>query len=144
MTMAKRLGKDYRLFVGDGASPEVFAELAGQRGLSFNATPNFFDTSSKDDYPFATQGAGRQTLNITVDGVLDLPDTTGIEALNTAQIAGTAKTCQIVYEGVSPSVVTFQGSMFIQIAFDYGDEAPATYTVTLSPAAAPTVNDLTP
>lgn len=143
--MAKKLGRYFRLAIGNGASPEVFTIIAGQRSLGFDASPNFFDTSSKDDYPYATQGVGRQTLNINVEGVLDLPDANGIEAVEAAAEAGTATNFRILDTEPSPDGVMFEGSMYCTFQWDADDEAPGTYTIALTPAAAPTTAlDLTP
>jgi hypothetical protein len=59
--VAKKLGNDYRLFIGDGAGTEVFTEIKGQQNLSITRNGATIDTSTKDNAPYGTQAPGLRT-----------------------------------------------------------------------------------
>lgn len=139
--MAKRLGNDYRLYIGDGGGTEVFTEIAGQQNLSISRQAQVIDTSTKDDFPYATQAAGMRSLSIAFALIPDLPDALGYTAFETwaNSTTPTAKNFQIK----TGSTVVFAGSMRatdFNTSFDQNDSVKATGT--LVAAAAPTTDVL--
>jgi predicted secreted protein len=73
--MAVKLGKNYRLKVGDGTATETFAQIAGEQQLSLKGSSETIDTSSKDDGAIKSQTYGQRTVTISLSGVVKLPDT---------------------------------------------------------------------
>lgn len=143
--MAKQLGRYFQVAKGDAASPEVFNIVAGQRGLQRSGSTNLVDQSDKTNYPYAVQAPGRTQFQITVPGVRDLPDPNGLEAVYAQWLAGTASQYQILNTEPSPDTVVFQASMYVSnFEQDDPDEESGSFTFTLTLAAAPTVDDLTP
>lgn len=139
--MAKKLGNDYRLFIGDGAGPEVFTEIKGQQNLSITRNGATIDTSTKDNAPYGTQAPGLRTLSIAFALIPDLPDALGYTAFETFALASssTPKNFQIK----KGSTVVFLGSLYctdLNTTFDMNDAVKATGT--LVSAAAPTTDAL--
>lgn len=139
--MGKKLGNDYRLFIGDGAGTEVFSEIKGQQNLSITRNGSTIDTSTKDNAPYGTSAPGLRSLSIAFALIPDLPDATGYTALETFSLAAssTPKNFQIK----KGSTVVFQGSMYctdFNTTFDMNDAVKATGT--LVAAAAPTTDVL--
>jgi hypothetical protein len=139
--VAKLLGNAYRLFIGDGAGTEVFSEIKGQQDLSRNASAATIDTSTKDNFPYATQAPGLRTVSIPFSLIPDLPDATGYTALETWANAASAtpKNFQIK----AGSTVVFEGSMYatdFNVTYGQNDAVKATGTLVL--AAAPTTDAL--
>lgn len=142
--MAKLLGKNYRLFVGDGASPEVFSQVAGQRDLNLDASVNLIDISSKDDYPYRTQDVGRSDFQINVTGVLDVPDT-GLDRIIAIWESGQPVNMQVKNVGTSPDTVVFAAAAVVGgFTRSFADEQPASYSFTMGLTSSPTTDDLTP
>jgi hypothetical protein len=139
--VAKKLGNNYRLFIGDGGGPETFTEIKGQQNLSITRNGNTIDTSTKDNAPYGTSAPGLRSLSIAFALIPDLPDASGFTALETFALASspTPKNFQIK----TGSTVVFQGSMYctdFNSAFDMNDSVKATGT--LVAAAAPTTDAL--
>ncbi len=85
-----KLGKNYRLKVGDGATTEAFAQVGGEGTLSFKGSSDKIDTSSKDDGNYKSSAYGQTEVMISLSGVLKLPD------------AGLATTTKIARSTSSP------------------------------------------
>jgi hypothetical protein len=145
--MARKLGQNYRLYVGSGASPEVFSVLAGQRSLTRDESTPLIDQSSKETGQYALQTPGRKALTLTVEGILDLPDANGIERLKTASNADplVPVAIQIQDTSVSPNAVVFECEMYPG-NFNMGadDQDNATYSFSLTAESAPSTDDLSP
>src|SRR5579871_4551770 len=90
-----KLGKNYRLKVGDGSSSEVFSPVGGEGTLSFKGSSDTIDKSSKDDGNYKSSAFGQMSGTISLGGVLKLPDT-GLAALDAAAKAGTPIDIQVV------------------------------------------------
>lgn len=80
--MAKKLGNDYRLWV-ESAVAGTFNEVKGNQSLAINRSGGTIDTSSKENFPYATQAAGMRTVSIPATFRPDLPDATGFDRLMT-------------------------------------------------------------
>lgn len=145
--MATRLGADVRLWV-ESTTPGTYNEVKGQQDLSFAMTASETNTTTKSTYPYATAQGGLISVTITANGIADLPDANGIERLFDMLKAGTAVGIQLRKDGsagTDPADVLWECSMMVG---ELPNEAPldgvVTYSLKLVPAAAPTVNDLTP
>ena len=139
--MSKKLGNDYRLFIGDGGGPEVFTEIAGQQDLSISRSAQSIDTSTKDNFPYATQAPGLRTLSIPFNLIPDLPDADGYGALESAANATTP--VPVTFQVKTGATVVFEGSMYItdfNTSFAQNDAVKATGT--LVAADAPTTDAL--
>jgi hypothetical protein len=139
--VGKKLGNDYRLFIGDGAGSEVFSEIAGQQDLSVTRSGNAIDTSTKDNFPYATQAPGLRTLSIACSLIPDLPDASGYGALETAALA--TSPAPVNFQIKTGSTVVFLGSMYItdfNTSFGQNDSVKSTFT--LVAADAPTTDAL--
>lgn len=140
--MARLLGSEYRLFVGDGATPtEAFTLVAGQRDLTIDASTNLIDVSSKETGIYTLQRPGRSAYQISVTGVMVLPDTAGLEAVYAAYKSRSAVNFEIRDGAFGDSDVAFAASMNVS-NFNRGnpDEAEATYSFDLTLDAAPTTD----
>jgi predicted secreted protein len=139
--LAKKLGNSYRLYIGDGAGTEVFSEIAGQQDLSITRNAATIDTSTKDNFPYATQAPGLRTLSIAFNLIPDLPDANGYTAMETAALATDATA--VNFQVKTGSTVVFEGSMYItdfNTSFGQNDSVKATGT--LVAADAPTTDEL--
>lgn len=147
--MAKKLGHEYKLYVGDSATPtEAFAQIAGQTGLTRDGSTALIDQSSKTTGQIAIQAPGRKTLTFTCTGKVEVPDENGLEEVYALQkvYPQAAANWQI---RVSPFDATddlvFAGSMYISnFSIDDPDQDNSTYSFQLTCAAAPTTDLLTP
>lgn len=82
--MGKESGKKVLLKIGDGADPEVFTSVKGQRDtrLSMQASPT--DVSDKTSDGWGATIPGTKQATITVSGVAVWPDTAGWDVLREA------------------------------------------------------------
>jgi predicted secreted protein len=141
--VAKRLGQEYRLYVGDGASGEVFTVIAGQTGLTLDGSTELIDQSSKESGQIALQAPGRKTLTVTCSGKLDLPDANGLEQVYDLQkvYPQVPNNFQIRENPFGPGDVMFSASMFISnFSIDAPDQDNATYSFQLTLAEAPSID----
>lgn len=139
--MGKKLGNNYRLFIGDGGGTEVFTEVKGQQNLSITRSGATIDTSTKDNAPYGTSAPGLRSLSIAIALIPDLPDASGYTALETFAnaVSATPKNFQIK----TGATVVFQGSMYctdFNTTLDMNDSIKCTGT--LVAAAAPTTDTL--
>lgn len=79
--MAKERGTKVLLYVGDGASPEVFTKVAGQRTTTLTLNATSIDASDKDNADWGTTLSGMRSGTIAVSGVANWPDTDGLNRL---------------------------------------------------------------
>jgi hypothetical protein len=73
--MAK-FGNDYRLWI-ESSTPGTFHEIKGQQDLEEEGTAQTYDTSSKDNFPYATSAPGLRSLNLSLTLLPDPLDTNG-------------------------------------------------------------------
>lgn len=143
--MARELGRYFRVYAGDAASPEVFTLVAGQTGLTRDASSNLVDQSNKGDYPYAIQAPGRANFTITCTGKRVLPDASGLELVYTSFKNQTTRNFKIGNSVASPVVYPLVGEFYVtSFSQDDPDEDNGSFSFVLTPAAAPTVDDLTP
>jgi hypothetical protein len=142
-----QLGQNFQVAKGDGASPEVFTLIAGQTGLSRGNSTNLIEQSNKTSGQFGIQAPGRKTLSYQVTGIRDLPDANGLEAVYAQQnvYPQVPAIYQVQDVSQSPVDVVFACSMYVSnFAQDDPDQDNGSYSFTLTVAAAPTIDDLTP
>lgn len=145
--MAKRFGNDYRLWI-ESATPGTYNEIRGQTSTKVNRQSGTFDTSSKDDGAYGTEGQGQRKLSMDLEIYPNLPDATGYTRLETA--ANATPQVPINFQirkngssGVSGDAV-FQASMNIgNFDTDFPKDGAVKATFQLSLAAAPTIDALT-
>jgi predicted secreted protein len=145
--MAKKLGHEYKLFVGDGEVSEAFSDIAGETGLTFDAPTNFIDTSSKTSGRYGEQTPGRSSLTITASGKLELPDASGLERVNELDAATPKESgnFQIRVAPFTEDDVVFQAAMFVgNFNKDFSDQDNATWTFSLGLDGPPDVDLLVP
>ena len=139
MTTTIKLGKDYRLKVGDGSSTEVFNIVGGEGTLSFKGASDKIDTSSKDDGQYKSMAFGQTEISLDLSGILKLPDT-GLAALDTAFKSGVPIDIQIVYQSTTTK---FSGSVYVgNRSVDLTNNQAAKYSFTLALNGAPTLDSL--
>lgn len=114
--MGKKLGNDYRLWI-ESATPGTYNEIKGQQDLSVNRQGQTIDTSTKDDFPYASQAAGSRTLSIPFNLIPDLPDANGYTRLETQALATVATPFNVQVRkggssGTDPADVVFEGSVY--------------------------------
>lgn len=145
--MAKLLGNDYRLWV-ESTTPGTFNTIAGQQDLAQNSQAQTIDTSSKDDFPYATQAPGMRTCSITCGLIPDLPDATGYSRLETLANAAAATPFNVQIRkggssGADPDDVVFEGSVYCtDFPKNYAQNDAVKVNFTLVIAAAPTADTL--
>lgn len=142
--MAKKLGNDYRLWV-ETATTGTYAMIAGQQSLSYTRSANPIDTSTKDDFPYATTAAGLFEGGITLEGVADLPDANGYTRVETKFKAGTPVNFQIRKAGASGTTgdAVFTGECnILELSPNFGQNDSLKYTLRLGYADAPTTDAL--
>ena len=140
--MAKKLGRDYRLFV-QSAVAGTFTQPLGQGNLSIDRGKSFTSNATKDTEGIDTQQPNLRTLTIKQDLTPDLPDPayTRIETLDKSNAA---EVYQIRKRPWANTDVVFECSMYTALdstGFDDGG-ASVKAPITLQPAAVPTVDAL--
>jgi predicted secreted protein len=137
--MGVELGKNWRLKIGDGASPEVFTVVGGEGSLDWTRQSKEIDTSSKDTGQYATMAYGRQSVSFKISGKLTLPDT-GLERV--ADIAQSA-TPEVNIQITKGSIVKFEGLVSVgNFSTSFPDDDACTYSADMKAAETPTVDDL--
>lgn len=143
--MGKLLGNDYRLWI-ESATPGTFNEIKGQQSLALTRASATFDTSTKDDFPYGTQGQGLRSLNIDCDIIPNLPDANGYTRLETRSKVSGATRFQIRKGGSagnSSTDVVFDALMLItnfDQSFGQNDAVKSKFQLVLD--TAPTVDAL--
>jgi hypothetical protein len=142
--MAKKLGNDYRLWI-ESTTPGTYNEILGQQDLAVERQASTIDLSSKDDFPYAAQGAGMRTLTINCSLLPDLPDGfTRLETLANSTVS-TAFNVQIRKGGSAgtDSDAVFEGSVYCtNFPTNFGQNAGVSCNFALVAAAAPVTDVL--
>lgn len=147
--MAKKLGHEYKLFVGDGEVSESFTQIAGQTGLTRDGSTALIDQSSKTTGQIAIQAPGRKTLTITCTGKAELPDANGLERVYAIQKEYPQEPANFQVR-VDPFTdpeddVVFAGSMYVSnFSLDDPDQDNSTFSFQITCADTPTVDGLEP
>ncbi|RIK91773.1 MAG: hypothetical protein DCC73_15030 [Proteobacteria bacterium] len=142
--MAKKLGNNYRLYVGDGATPtEAFAELAGQRDLTPDGSSSEVDISDKNSAPYGLKAPGNFDRKINVTGVLDLPDANGFTRVETLFKTQAPGNFQIRKSPFAAGDKVFEASCYVlNLSTAMPKDGEVTYSFTLTLAAAPSTDTL--
>lgn len=135
---------DYRLWVGNGAGPEVFYEVQGQKGLRYRKSRAKVDQTVKsDDYEAARPGLG--SIALSLDLSPKLPDANGYSRLETAHGAKTLVNLQIRKGGDTATAddAVFAIAAYVQeIGPNLDPKADASDSVVFMPTGSPTVDEL--
>lgn len=133
-------GKDWRIKIGDGATPEVFTAIGGETGHKWSRSSQEIDISDKDSGIYGSTSYGQQKISFDLSGNLKLPDD-GFEALETASKTSPP---HVNVEVVKGAIVKFKGLVAVgAISADFQTQGPVPYTATLVNVGAPAVDDLT-
>jgi TP901-1 family phage major tail protein len=132
--MAKQLGRELLVKIGDGEASEAFSNLCGLNSKSFTINNSSIDVTTPD---CATPGgvlwtetlAGTKSISVSGDGYFE--DSTAEARMNTVAMAADNK-CN--FEIVIPDFGTFAGAFRIETA-DYGGETEGGVTYSLSLAS---------
>jgi predicted secreted protein len=143
--MGKKLGNDYRLWI-ESAVAGTYNEIKGQQSLTYDRASESINTSDKNNSPYATSAPGLFNITLSLDGVADLPDTTGFTLLETTFKAQASKKFQIRKggsAGATPADVVFEGLMnILSLPITFGQNDVVKYKTSLGCAAAPTTDAL--
>lgn len=140
--MAKKLGQDFRLFVGNAAGDQ-FAEPRGQGNLTINRGSSPIDTSTKDSGRYGTSAPGPKTLTITQEIIPDLPDANGYTRMKALDNDGDTAVYQIREKPFAEADVVFECLMYTVFGnTGMGRTDPVGTSVELSAAEAPTVDEI--
>lgn len=137
--MGSERGLDYRLQIGDGATPEVFTNIGGEVSFEWKRSSEEIDESTKDDGMYGSSTFGQQKITISANGNVKLPDT-GLESVSdTAKSSPPEATLKIV----KGTTVKFSGKVAIgNFSSTFPKSGPATYSFDAVNVGAPTVDDL--
>lgn len=137
--MAKELGKDWRLYVGDGAGTEAFDALGGEGSLEWGRQSDDLDFSDKDSGIYGSGGFGLQRITFNVSGNLTLPDD-AFERLDTIAKSGNPILNVQIKKG---AVVKYSGAVSVgNMSSSFPHDGPATFSFNMKNYGAPTVDDI--
>ena len=85
--MGKESGLKVLFEVGDGATPEVFNPLKGQKDTRMSAAANAVDVSDKTTGGWGSTISGTRSMTVSVSGLCDWGDTV-LTQIETAFLAG--------------------------------------------------------
>jgi len=137
--MGIEYGNDWRIMVGDGATPEVFTALGGEVSFDWKRTSDKLDLSTKDDGIYKSGSYGQQEITISVNGKVKLPDT-AFE--NIADVAKTAPP-QLNIQIAKGAIIKFEGEVGIgNFSASFPANQPATYSFDMVNVGAPVTDDL--
>lgn len=132
-------GKNWRIYISDGATPGVFSPIGGEGSWSKRSSSDSIDLSSKDDGNYKAQGWGQQTVTFSVQGKVKLPDV----GLEQAYDVSKAATPEIVVQLRKGATIKWQGKVGVgNFSLEGPNNGPVTYSFDLSAVEAPTVDDL--
>jgi predicted secreted protein len=143
--VAKKLGNDYRLWI-ESATPGTFTQIAGQQSLTYNRSSQQIDISDKNNAPYALSAAGLFAVDISVQGLADLPDANGFTLMETKFKAQASWKFQIRKNGSSgadPADVVFAATCnILELPLTFPQNGGVGYSAKLGLALAPTVDAL--
>lgn len=132
--MAKELGTNMKVYVGDANPATAFTPLGGERTSGFGGSTKQISTSDKNNQDWDTYIAGLKGAIIDVSGQCDWPDTDGLAAI---QAAWENKTPLEYYIRLNINGDGYRGVYDVTNFRTDGDAENVTeYTVQLSPRAA--------
>lgn len=139
--MPAQLGNDRRVFI-ESATPGTYNEIKGQRDVSQTADAAQIDIGDKNSSPYGRTAPGNFNYQITMSGIVDLPDANGLERLYSQFLARAAFKIQIRETPFATGDVIFEGQVYC-LNFNRSDprNGERTYDVTFGLAAVP-ITDL--
>lgn len=139
--MAYELGKDWRIHVGDGATPtEGFTVLGGEGSFSFLRQSGEVSLSTKDDSGYDLADFGLQKISISVSGLVKLPDTALERLCDKAKDATNKRTNIKILDG---SIVKYLGEVAVGgNGIDAGKDGGVAYSFSMVASAVPTTDDM--
>jgi hypothetical protein len=133
--MANEFGKDWRIAVKSGAT---FIPIGGETSLDWKRSSAEQDLSDKDSGVYGATSYGQQKITFTVAGNVKLPD----PGFTAAEAASKASPPQVEVQVKKGDVIKFQGMIAIgNFSATFGKDGPATYSLDMANAAAPTVDN---
>ncbi|WP_085908280.1 phage tail tube protein [Kiloniella majae] len=127
-------GINVLLKIGDGADPEVFTELAGQKSTQLNLTSSPVDTSNKTTGGWGRTLAGLNNGTVTCSGTAEWPDTAGIKRLETVFGARGTINCELIVNTAGDKWAGAFSITSLDISGD--DNGAAVYSLNLQNAGA--------
>lgn len=121
-------GRNVSLRIGDGASPEAFAQVGGIRNSAVNINNEPVDITNVESLGFREwdPDAGIQEIAISGDGVFT--DNINFVAMHTQAVARTLKNYQVVFENGD----TFESAFVIETLTRQGNYNDAeTWTIAI-------------
>ncbi len=132
-------GKNWRIYISNGATPPVFSPIGGEGSWSKRSSSDSIDLSSKDDGQIKAQGWGQQTVTFSVQGKVKLPDTGLEEAYDVSK----ADVPEVEIQLRKGAAIKWQGEVGVgNFSLEGANNAPVTYSFDLTAVTAPTVDDL--
>lgn len=137
--MAYELGKDWRVYVGDGAGTEVFTALGGEGSFEMQRASDDIDLTTKDNTTYKSGTYGLQTITLSVSGKVKLPDT-ALTRIDTVAKSGTPEVNIQIKKGATTK---FAGAVAIgNFSLSFPAEGAATYSFSLRNVGAPTTDNI--
>lgn len=141
--MAKLYGNDYMLWV-ESTTPGTYNLLKGQTNLTESRSRPSIDTSDKTTSGYSTGSFGNQSLSLSCDVNVDLPDTTGYTRIETNSNAKTAIKCQVRKggaAGATPADVVLEATWFASLSNkNFPKDGVVNAKVDLALASQPTID----
>lgn len=140
--MAKKLGNDHQLWV-ESATAGTFNTILGQGDLSVPRKSNPIDVSDKNSGGYGLTAAGNFDVRISLSGIPDLPDTTGLNRVDTQFKARNSNKFQIRKSPFAVGDVVFEGLCnILDCSIEHPKDAASSYSIELGLAAAPVTDTL--
>lgn len=137
--MGTERGLDWRIQIGDGATPEVFTNIGGEISFDWKRSSQEQDESTKDDGIYGSSSFGQQKITFSVNGNVKLPDA-GLEA---AFAASKASPPEVNVKVVKGAIVKYAGLVAIgNFSSSFPKDGSATYSFDMVNVGAPTTDDL--
>lgn len=139
--MAKLLGNNYRLYI-QSTTAGTYNPIGGQGDLSYSRKAVLIDVSDKNNAPYGLKAAGNFDVEITLNGIPDLPDANGLTRAETMFKTQAVEKYQIRKAPFATGDVVFEASCYTNdLSLSFPKDSPASYSLGLGLAAAP-VTDL--
>lgn len=137
--MGTEHGLDWRIHIGDGATPEVFIPIGGETGFDFKRTSDEIDESTKDDGIYGSTSYAQQKITFSVTGNLKLPDP-GIERV--VDISK-ARPPEVNIQVMRGAIVKYAGKVAIgAVSTQHPVKGVVPYSFDMVNKGAPTIDDL--
>jgi len=135
--MANEQGKDWRVAIKTGSN--VFTPIGGETALDFTRSSAEQDQSDKDSGIYGATTYGQQKIALKSSGNLKLPDA----GFTAAEAASKLSPPEIEVQIKRGTVIKFQGLVAIgNFSANFPKDGPATWSMDMANAAAPTVDNL--